>query len=119
MRHHLAVIEGLIKQNENENALEYISRLNGSIGETDGMRYCGNPEINAVLSEYIARAESAGCRITRNLFMPHRAYIANLDNSVGIVRYDLLMLGNRRIPIPKNRFADVQEVVRNHFFKMK
>lgn len=52
-----------------------------------------------------------------NFFMPHRAYIANLDNSVGIVRYDLLMLGNRRIPIPKNKFAEVQEIVQNYFFK--
>lgn len=54
-----------------------------------------------------------------NFFMPHRAYIANLDNSVGIVRYDLLMLGDRRIPIPKNQFAAVQEFVRAHFFKRK
>lgn len=50
-------------------------------------------------------------------FMPHRAYIANLDNSMGIIRYELLMLGNRRIPIPKNQFAAVQKLVRNHFFK--
>lgn len=52
-------------------------------------------------------------------FMPHRAYIANLDYSVGIVRYDLLMLGNRRIPIPKKQFAAVQKVVQNYFFKHK
>ncbi|MDE7360362.1 MAG: LytTR family DNA-binding domain-containing protein [Oscillospiraceae bacterium] len=54
-----------------------------------------------------------------NFYMPHRAYIANLDHSVGIVRYDLLMLGDRRIPIPKNQFAAVQEFVREHFFKRK
>ncbi len=54
-----------------------------------------------------------------NFYMPHRAYIANLDYSVGIVRYDLLMLGDRRIPIPKNQFAAVQERVREHFFKRK
>lgn len=51
--------------------------------------------------------------------MPHRAYIANLGNSVGIVRYDLLMLGDRRIPIPKNQFAAVEKIVREHFFKRK
>ena len=54
-----------------------------------------------------------------NFYMPHRAYIANLDNSVGIVRYDLLMLGNRRIPIPKKQFSAVQEFVRNYFFGRK
>ena len=52
-----------------------------------------------------------------NFYMPHRAYIANLDNSVGVVRYDLLMLGNRRIPIPKKQFTVVQEFVRKYFFK--
>lgn len=70
MRHHLAVIEGLIKQNDHDKALEYISKLNGSFGEFDGMSYCNNPEINAILSEYIGRAESAGCKITRNLTLP-------------------------------------------------
>ncbi len=52
-----------------------------------------------------------------NFYMPHRGYIANLDNSVGIVRYDLLMLGNRRIPIPKNQFVTVKDVVQNYLFK--
>lgn len=70
MRHHLAVIEGLIKQSDRDKALDYISKLNGSFGEIDDMKYCNNPEVNAVLSEYIAHAESAGCRITRNLVLP-------------------------------------------------
>ncbi len=52
-----------------------------------------------------------------NFYRPHRGYIANLDNSVGIVRYDLLMSGNHRIPIPKNQFVTAQEVVQNYFFK--
>lgn len=52
-------------------------------------------------------------------FMPHRAYIANLDHSVGIVRYDLLMLGDRRIPIPKKQFVAVQNIVQNYFFRHK
>jgi len=52
-----------------------------------------------------------------NFYMPHRAYIANLDHSVGVVRYDLLMVGSRRIPIPKNSFAAVQKYVQSYFFK--
>lgn len=71
-------------------------------------------ETPATLSELFERL-----REHSSFFIPHRAYIANLDNSVGIVRYELLMLGNRRIPIPKNQFAAVQELVRNHFFKRK
>jgi len=54
-----------------------------------------------------------------NFYMPHRSFIANLDNTVGLARYDLLMLGNRRIPIPRKQFATVQEFVRDYFFKRK
>lgn len=71
-------------------------------------------ETTATLSELLEQLKEHN-----NFFMPHRAYIANLDNSVGIVRYDLLMLGNRRIPIPKNQFAAVQEMVRDYFFRRK
>lgn len=71
-------------------------------------------ETPATLSELFERL-----REHSSFFMPHRAYIANLDNSVGIVRYELLMLGNRRIPIPRNQFASVQELVQDHYFKRK
>ncbi|MDE6728619.1 MAG: GHKL domain-containing protein [Oscillospiraceae bacterium] len=70
MRHHLAVIEGLAKQGECDKIIEYTSDLNGSLGELNGIRCCKNPEVNAILSEYIARAENAGCRITRSLTLP-------------------------------------------------
>ncbi|MDE7360363.1 MAG: GHKL domain-containing protein [Oscillospiraceae bacterium] len=70
MRHHLAVIEGLAKQGENDKIVEYTSNLNGSFGKLEGMSYCKNPEVNAILSEYIGRAESAGCRITQSLMLP-------------------------------------------------
>lgn len=39
MRHHLTVIEGLIKQNDCDKALEYISGLNGSFGTFDTVSY--------------------------------------------------------------------------------
>lgn len=70
MRHHLAVIEGLAKQGECDKIIEYTANLNGSFGKLEGMSYCKNPEINAILSEYIGRAESAGCRITQSLTLP-------------------------------------------------
>lgn len=69
-------------------------------------------ETSATLSELFEQLKEYS-----NFFMPHRAYIANLDNSVGIVRYELLMLGDRRIPIPKIQFAAVQEMARDYFFK--
>lgn len=71
-------------------------------------------ETSSTLAELFERL-----REHSSFFMPHRAYIANLDNSVGIIRYELLMLGNRRIPIPKNQFAAAEKLIREHFFKRK
>jgi len=70
MRHHLAVIEGLAKQGDCDKIVEYTCKLNGSFGELENINYCKNAEINAVLSEYISLAESAGCKITRNFVLP-------------------------------------------------
>lgn len=75
---------------------------------TDGDRL----ETSATLSELFEQLSGFPCFI-----MPHRAYIANLENLAGIVRYDLIMVGDRRIPIPKDRFAAVQGIVREFFFK--
>lgn len=70
MRHHLTVIEGLIKQGDYGKAFEYVTKLNGSFGKFEDMRCCKNPEINAVLSEYIGRAENAGCKVTQHFALP-------------------------------------------------
>ena len=53
----------------------------------------------------------------KNFYMPHRAYIVNLDYSMGIKRCELLMFGNRRIPIPRRQFSVMQELFSNYFFK--
>lgn len=70
MRHHFAVIEGLAKQGECDKIIEYTSNLNGSFGKLESISYCKNSEVNAILSEYIARAENKGCRITHSLTLP-------------------------------------------------
>lgn len=64
MRHHLTVIEGLVRQGEYERVIEYTDKMNGTLDELECISYCKNPEINAVLSEYISRAEKAGCKVT-------------------------------------------------------
>lgn len=70
MRHHLAVIEGLAKQGENDKIVEYTSNLNGSFGKLENIGYCKNSELNALLSEYIGRAENAGCKVTQSCILP-------------------------------------------------
>ncbi len=70
MRHHLAVIEGLAKRGENDKIVEYTSNLNGSFGKLENIGYCKNSELNALLSEYIGRAENAGCKVTQSFMLP-------------------------------------------------
>ncbi len=74
MRHNLAVIEGLAKQGECDKIVEYAGKLNSSFGvpggEPERVSCCKDPELNAVLSEYISRAEKAGCKVTHNLVLP-------------------------------------------------
>lgn len=53
----------------------------------------------------------------KNFYMPHRAYIVNLDHAMGIKRCELLMPGNRRIPIPRRQYTVMRELFSNYFFK--
>lgn len=70
MRHHLTVIEGLAKQGECDKIVEYTGKLNGSFGKPENIGICKDPELNAVLSEYISRAEKTGCKVTHSLALP-------------------------------------------------
>ncbi len=70
MRHHFTVIEGLANQGDCDKIIEYTSKLNDSLGNHKNTSYCKNAEVNAVLSEYISRAESAGCKITQHFVIP-------------------------------------------------
>lgn len=69
-------------------------------------------ETSATLLELF---DSLSCH--KNFYMPHRGYIVNLDYSTGIKRYELLMLGNHRIPISRKQYSTMQELFSNYFFK--
>lgn len=79
MRHHLRIIEGLARQGDCDKIIEYTGKMNGSLGELENVDRCKNPEINAVLSEYISRAEKSGCRITESFAFPARLPFAEDD----------------------------------------
>ncbi len=51
-----------------------------------------------------------------NFYMPHRAYIVNLNHLTGITRYELIMAGDKHIPIPKKQFNTVQKMFFKYFF---
>lgn len=79
MRHHLRIIEGLAKQGDCDKIIEYTGKMHGSLGELENVAHCKAPEINAVLSEYLSRAERSGCRITESIELPERLPFAEDD----------------------------------------
>lgn len=79
MRHHLRIIEGLARQGDCDKIIEYTGKMNGSLGELENVDYCKSPEINAVLSEYISRAENSGCKITESFAFPAKLPFAEDD----------------------------------------
>ena len=86
---------------ESFNHMRMLTMSDGSVLET-----------YATLSELSDRLKNL-----QNFYMPHRAYIVNLDYSIGIRRYELLMSGNRRIPISRRQYSIVRELFSNYFFK--
>lgn len=79
MRHHLRVIEGLARQGDCDKIIEYTGKMNGSLGELENVERCKSPEINAVLSEYISRAENSGCKITESFALSEKLPFAEDD----------------------------------------
>lgn len=79
MRHHLRIIEGLARQGDCGRIIEYTGKMNGSLKKIENVERCKNPEINAVLSEYISRAENSGCRITESFALPAKLPFAEDD----------------------------------------
>lgn len=70
MRHHLRIISAMAQQNNSSDITEYIEKLNESAEYGACGRVCGNPAVNAVMTEYISRAETLGCKLDHKLIIP-------------------------------------------------
>lgn len=70
MRHHLKILAGMAQQNNSAEILEYIGELNETAELCTPEMFCKNSAVNAVLSEYISRAENIGCRTEHKVFIP-------------------------------------------------
>lgn len=70
MRHHLLVLEGLVKQGETKSMIQYIKNLNGQLSDIENKVYCENTTINAVLSSCIGQASKAKCDVKAKISLP-------------------------------------------------
>lgn len=70
MRHHLKILAGMAQQDNSVEIIKYIEELNETTELCAPEMFCKNPAVNAVLSEYISRAENIGCRTEHRIFIP-------------------------------------------------
>ncbi len=79
MRHHLQVLEGLAKQEDDESIARYIGNLNSRLSGIEKQTYCENPTVNAVLASYIGQAGEADCSVQAKAILPHELPFDEMD----------------------------------------
>lgn len=107
MRHHFAVIKGLIRQGNASQAERYIETLNDDLSDLEQQVYCGNAVINAVLSSLLGKARQSGIdvrteiRISDAIAFDHADLCVVLSNAIeNAINASLLTEEeNRRIAI--------------------
>lgn len=70
MRHHLAVMSGMLQQGDSGNLQQYIQDLSGKLDGLTQVTWCANAAVNAVLSTYINHAEREGCTMDVKIRVP-------------------------------------------------
>ena len=71
-RHHFQITASLMENGDTHAALEYIHTILAQVHESDQMRYCSNPVLNAVLSSYFGQAKKEHIRLEVSLSIPER-----------------------------------------------
>lgn len=69
-RHHLMILEGLLQQENVNEARRYIQELSGRLTLLTQTAWCANSAVNAVLAAYIAQAEEIGCSVETEVHIP-------------------------------------------------
>lgn len=70
MRHHLNVLSGMARLNNSSEIVDYIEALNVTAESASHAFICKNPAINALLADYISRAEKLSCRMKTSVSVP-------------------------------------------------
>ncbi len=104
MRHHLAVLEGLLNQNDGEEAKRYIQSLVGKLNGLEAEIWCQNTAVNAALSYYIGHAREQGCHVLAEANIP--AEISFDEADICMIFSNALenaVLACQAVPEPKRR----------------
>ncbi len=79
LRHHMAVFSRYAQEGDLAGMQEYLLQLRGELPAADGLQYCPNPAVNAVVSHYAVRAATSGVRFNCALHLPAQCDISDVD----------------------------------------
>lgn len=75
MRHRLNTIASMIKNEDYDEALDYMAQSCETLDSIKPDLYCQNPVLNAVISYYFQKAQSMGIRIEYDIALPNEVSI--------------------------------------------
>lgn len=78
-RHHLITLKGLLDQNKQEQARDYINGYLGSSEAHSMVEYCSNASSNAILNYYIQLARDRGVDLETSISLPPSLPLPDID----------------------------------------
>lgn len=107
MRHHLNMLDGLLKAGKPEKAEEYIHRVQADISAITPQHFCENELVNLLCSDFTSRAQAANTVLTVEAHLPEAMGISDtelcsllgngLENALCAV--EELPVGQRRVSL--------------------
>lgn len=84
LRYNLIVLSDMLKAEDTNGALEYLSSFGQKLDDAKKEVYCSNSTANAILAYYIERAESKGIRTEVQFAMPENISIDIIDFTAAV-----------------------------------
>lgn len=79
MRHHIVILDSLLKQGDNTGAQQYIQELGVRLNSLTPKDWCTNPSVNAVLTSYIGLAQQDDCDVSADVRLPEKLLYDEMD----------------------------------------
>ncbi|MEG2119924.1 MAG: GHKL domain-containing protein, partial [Pseudoflavonifractor sp.] len=79
MRHHFALLKGLLADGNTAAALEYVDAAQGDIDAVTPAHYCLNSTVNLILSSFVAKGEKLGVALKIEADLPQKISLSETE----------------------------------------
>ena len=79
MRHHLSLIQEMVKGGNSAEINDYVEGLNNRLTQTEAPEYCKSNAINALLSMYAENARTSGVDLNASIALPEKLFVDEID----------------------------------------